>query len=110
MINQLLQAELQGGVHALSIVVSDGYYLLINPSLLCECALFKMSYKKIYIIIMLFSRRKHQNSGKQAIKRWLRVLLARAVLESSIVYDLTIDIINGNNLRCENNLYSISIA
>jgi len=34
MINQLLQAELQGGVHALSIIVS-GYYLLINPSL-CE--------------------------------------------------------------------------
>lgn len=28
MINQLLQAELQGGVHALSIVVSDGYYFI----------------------------------------------------------------------------------
>lgn len=45
MINQLLQAELQRGVHALSIIVSDDCYLLINSSLLAckkNNTLFKM--------------------------------------------------------------------
>lgn len=36
MINQLLQEELQGGVHALSIVVSNEYYLISNLSLLAQ--------------------------------------------------------------------------
>ncbi|XP_039312320.1 bolA-like protein 1 isoform X2 [Solenopsis invicta] len=86
MINQLLQAELQGGVHALSIVVSNSYYLLINPSLLARDKnydLLKIG-KQIYIVIYCL-RQKHQSNGRQAIKRWLRVLFAGVVLENSVV-------------------------
>lgn len=79
MINQLLQAELQGGVHALSIVVSNGCYSIYKLiSLLAReknYALFRMGqvknlyyrYVVIYVIV-LSSRRKHQSNGRQAIQ------------------------------------------